>query len=102
MLKKEIILALQALNGFGLSTIKSLSDFATTLNLEDDFDANKLKRANSDDTKYFESYLRKVKGKGIRVYVLEYSKSKTIAETVRKNCRRNGFTYYISRSIDLT
>ncbi|MCI7784258.1 MAG: DNA-protecting protein DprA [Succinivibrio sp.] len=42
MLKKEIILALQALNGFGLSTIKSLSDFATTLNLEDDFDANKL------------------------------------------------------------
>lgn len=67
-----------------------------------DFDANKLKRANSDDTKYFESYLRKVKGKGIRVYVLEYSKSKTIAETVRKNCRRNGFTYYISRSIDLT
>ena len=66
-----------------------------------DFDKKKLKKAKAADTKYYESYLKQVKKKGIGIYLLEYSKSKTMIKTIHKKCNKKGYQYYVSRTIEL-
>ncbi len=58
-------------------------------------------RAESEDTVYFVRYLRKVKRRGLKVYVLEYTRSAALARKARKACKANGFTLYIARDLGL-
>lgn len=84
----------------------NLKNYFTAVNQECvyttiDFEHSKLKKAKAADTKYYESYLKRVKKKGIKIYLLEYSKSKTMVKSIQKKCLQNGFTYYVSPSIEL-
>ena len=66
-----------------------------------DFDNNKLKKANADDTRYYESYLKRVNDKGIRIFLLEYTRSKSLTKSIKHKCDKKGYTCYVSRSIEL-
>ena len=57
---------------------------------------------NSDkERKYFQDYCKLVSGHGKDVYLLEYTKSSSLIESIKEYCTENGYTYYASASLDL-
>lgn len=66
-----------------------------------DFDNNKLKKADKSTTQYYESYLKKVRKKGLDVYLTEYTKSSSMKKTIYKKCKKQGYCYYAADAIQL-
>ena len=66
-----------------------------------DFKRRIFKRNSKKNFRYYKAYLRKVKRRGIKVFVLEYGKGKKNLKQIRRYCRKNGFRYAISPYIEL-
>lgn len=66
-----------------------------------DFDNNKLKKADKSTTQYYEVYLKKVRKKGLDVYLTEYTKSGAMKKVIHKKCKKQGYCYYAADDIQL-
>ena len=67
-----------------------------------DFDRGKLIRQYAENTEYYEEYLARCKSAGLDVFLTEYTgSSSALNRTIEAYCREEGFSYYISPSINL-
>ena len=66
-----------------------------------DFPKNKLKKADKASTQYYEAYLKKVRKKGLDVYLTEYTKSGAMKKAIHKKCKKQGYCYYAADDIQL-
>ena len=83
-----------------------LTDIMTGVNQESvwsriDFDTGKFSVQKKSDRNYFMKYVETCDSQGLDVYLLEYTKSKTLKSKIKKYCRQKHFHYYISDSIEL-
>ena len=53
------------------------------------------------DNKYAKSYINFVSKHGGNVYLIEYSTDKNLINKISKYCKKKGFVYYASNSLDL-
>ncbi|UTY31077.1 endo alpha-1,4 polygalactosaminidase [Treponema putidum] len=54
-----------------------------------------------EDREYFFAYLDQCKTYGFTVYLLEYGAAKKVEKEIKAYCKKKGFTYYISHSLQL-
>ena len=66
-----------------------------------DFDTDKFVKQNSSDSKYYKAYIEKYGKKGADIYLLEYTKSKSLISKIKQYCSKKGCIYYVSDSIEL-
>lgn len=64
-------------------------------------DNNKLLKNSNQDRKDAVDYLEILKSKGLAIYIIEYTKSNSLAETISSYFNKLNFKYYISSSLDL-
>ncbi len=67
-----------------------------------DYDKDKFGVSDAESTKYFKSYLKKVKKNKKRVYLLEYTRNKNLKKKIMNYCKKKGYGYYISKKLDLS
>ena len=67
-----------------------------------DFEKDKFQKQTKDETDYFVSYLDKCKKNKINVYILEYTKSKSLKNKAYKNAKNKGWKAYVSNKVQLT
>ncbi|MCR5397566.1 MAG: endo alpha-1,4 polygalactosaminidase [Lachnospiraceae bacterium] len=67
-----------------------------------DFEKDKFQKQTKDETDYFVSYLDKCKKNKINVYILEYTKSKSLKNKAYKNAKNKGWKAYVSKKVQLT
>ncbi len=67
-----------------------------------DYENNEFTRNDRDTEKYFRKYIRTVKKDKKEVYLLEYTTDKKLKKKIKKYCKRKGYSYYISGSLDLS
>lgn len=66
------------------------------------FDLGTFKRQDSENSKYYQSYLVRCKAAGLDVYLTEYAtKNNSVEKEIKQYCDKNGFFYYVSHSINL-
>ena len=65
------------------------------------YSSNRFGAQSKSDRKYFESYLKKVKKKGKKVVLLEYTKDAKMQTAIKDFCKKNGYSYYISSDVHL-
>ena len=65
------------------------------------WDEDRFGTASDEDRTYFMDYIERYAAKGADIYLLEYTKSSSLAAQIREYCQKNGFDYYISDSIEL-
>ncbi len=65
------------------------------------FNNNTFQINSKEDREYFEEYLTKVKNYGLDVYLLEYTTIEKVKNDIKKYCNKQGFKYYIAKSIEL-
>ena len=65
------------------------------------WDGDRFGTASGEDREYFMDYIERYAAGGADIYLLEYTKSRSLAEKIREYCAKNGFEYYISDSIEL-
>ena len=65
------------------------------------FNNNTFQINGKEDREYFEEYLTKVKNYGLDVYLLEYTTIEKVKNDIKKYCNKQGFKYYIAKSIEL-
>ena len=56
---------------------------------------------NRSDRNYYEAYLRKVKRAGLQAAVLEYTKNASMRAAIIRFCKKNKYSYYISKDVHL-
>ncbi len=67
-----------------------------------DFASNRLIRQDEETTAYYEEYLARCKSAGLDVYLTEYAGAgDSIASTIERYCADNGFSCFISASVNL-
>lgn len=67
-----------------------------------DFSTGLLIRQSKETKQYYQDYLAKCKDAGLHVFLTEYAPGNSSVETsIQEYCSQNGFTYYLSHSIDL-
>ena len=57
--------------------------------------------AEQEDREYFQDYIERYAAKGADIYLLEYTRDNSLIREIREYCRKNGFHYYISDSLEL-
>ena len=57
--------------------------------------------AAQEDRAYFQDYIERYAAKGADIYLLEYTRDNSLIREIREYCRKNGFHYYISDSLEL-
>ncbi len=67
-----------------------------------DFDNNSFYESSETDREYFTEYIERVSALGRDVYLLEYTMDETLIGKIVDYCKEHGYTYYISKSIELT
>lgn len=82
------------------------NDVITGINQENVFakiiwNKNKFGKASTEDHKYFKSYVERYSKLGADIYLLEYTKDKTLISQIDDYCKLHGFDYYVSDSIEL-
>ena len=65
------------------------------------WDTNTFLKNDEEETKYFKEYVETVSSYKKDVYLLEYSKDKSIIETTKEYCKKNNFKYYVSETLEL-
>ena len=81
-------------------------DVITGINQETVFskilwDGDRFGKASREDHAYFTDYVERYAAEGADVYLLEYTRSRSLAAEIREYCRENGFVCYISDSVEL-
>lgn len=67
-----------------------------------DFSTGLLIRQDKENRRYYQDYLAKCKDAGLNVFLTEYaSRNSSVETSIQEYCSQNGFTYYLSHSIDL-
>ena len=66
-----------------------------------DFKNKTLKKRTDSDKIYYQRYIRKCKKAGVKVFLLEYTKSRNLSNVIKKYCKKHGYFYYISKSVEL-
>lgn len=66
-----------------------------------DYKKNKFARQTKKERLFFQNYLIDCKNAGLEVYLIEYTKSKSLKRKIRKYCKNMGYKYYISSSLSL-
>lgn len=84
----------------------SWNDVITGINQETVFskiiwNKNKFGKASSEDHKYFVNYIERYAKLGADIYLLEYTKDKKLIKQIESYCKKKGFGYYVSDSIEL-
>lgn len=67
-----------------------------------DYDNNKFGKNDKDTEKYYKKYLSKIKKNRKKVYLLEYTKNRKLKKKIKEYCKKKGYSYYISGSLDLS
>ena len=62
---------------------------------------NKFARQTKKERLFFQNYLMDCKNAGLDVYLIEYTKSKSLKRKISKYCKKMGYKYYISTSLSL-
>ncbi len=66
------------------------------------FSTGSLVRQDRETSRYYQDYLAACKDAGLQVYLIEYApKYSTIEKTIQEYCAQNGFSYYLSHTIEL-
>lgn len=65
------------------------------------YNSNKFARQTSEDRKYYEAYLKKVKNAKKSIALLEYTKSSSMRKEIINYCKKRGYSYYISNNVAL-
>lgn len=84
----------------------SWDDVMTGINQESVFsrilwDEGKFGTTSDDDREYFQDYVERYAAKGADIYLLEYTMDKNLILKIRNYCKKNGFEYYITDSLEL-
>ncbi|MBQ5431752.1 MAG: endo alpha-1,4 polygalactosaminidase [Lachnospiraceae bacterium] len=66
-----------------------------------DYDHEVFKHQTASSKKYYLSYLKKCKKAGLSVTVLDYVKSRSRMNAIRKACKKLGYSCYLSTSLAL-
>ena len=66
-----------------------------------DYDKDRFGAQTKSENRYFTGYLKKVAKKKLKVFLLEYTKSKSLKKNIKKYCKKNGYKYYITGSLAL-
>lgn len=67
-----------------------------------DWDNGKKFIVNDEEERdYFQKYCKLVSDNGKDVYLLEYTKSSSVIDSIKKYCAEKGYTYYASSTLDL-
>ena len=66
-----------------------------------DYDRNRFGENSAEERDYFLYYTEKIKRTGKEVFLLEYTKKRSMKKKIGENCREKGYKYYISKSLDL-
>lgn len=87
-------------------THKNLKPILTGINQECvftsiDFKHNTTTPQKPSVRKFFLSYLSKLKKYKVKIYLLEYTKQKSIINKIRAYCNKRKYTFYISPDIEL-
>ena len=82
------------------------SDVITGINQETVFskilwDGDRFGTASPEDHAYFRDYIERYADKGADIYLLEYTRDSRLIREIREYCRKNGFKYYVSDSVEL-
>lgn len=62
---------------------------------------NKFGTASKKDHKYFTGYIERYAKKGADIYLLEYTRDKKLISKIKSYCKKKGFGYYVSDSVEL-
>ena len=62
---------------------------------------NRFAAATAEDRAHFTNYIERYAAMGADVYLLEYTRSRSLKEKIYEYCRQNGFVCYISDSVEL-
>ena len=65
------------------------------------YSRNRFGAQNRSDRNYYEAYLRKVKRAGLQAAVLEYTKNASMRVAIIRFCKKNKYSYYISKDVHL-
>ena len=57
--------------------------------------------ASPEDCEYFQSYIERYAAEGADIYLLEYTRDENLIREIREYCKKNGFNYYVSDSLEL-
>lgn len=84
----------------------SADDVADAVNQESvfseiDWDNDSFTKKSAEDSKYFKEYVELAAGKGLDIYLLEYTTDNKLIGQIKKYCSDNDFKYYISDSLEL-
>ena len=113
---------LKSLKGYGLEVIinggdtfvdayydenGSVSEILDSINQEDvftsfDYETANFTKAKKADRLYYQSYIEKYSGLGVKIYMTEYTHNSSLKRKIKKYAKKHGFSYYISDSIELT
>lgn len=66
-----------------------------------DFENHTFGEQSTYEKAYFQEYLAYCKNKGLSIYLTEYGANEKLAKEIEAYCDRNGFSYYISSSLEL-
>lgn len=66
-----------------------------------DFKGNEYLEREEAERQYYQDYLSKCHGYGLKVYLLEYGANAALKNEIRVYCRKNHFIYYIAPSSEL-
>ncbi len=68
------------------------------------FDTGEFSESSKDDRTYYKQYASQASKAGLDVYFLEYADGslyKSVLAAVKKYCKKRGYKYYVSRSLNL-
>ena len=85
----------------------SWDDVITGINQESvfsyiDWDNNSFETAEKSDREYFENYLKKYSSLGADIFLLEYTTDSKLIDEITQYCKKQGYHFYISDSVELT
>lgn len=66
-----------------------------------DFDKGTFSEQKKQERDYFCKYLKACKADGVEVYLLEYTTSRKLTRKIEKYCKKHGYYFYISDSLEL-
>ena len=84
----------------------SWDDVITGINQECVFSAilwddDRFGTADPEDRAYFQDYIERYAAEGADIYLLEYTRDRSLIRKIRSYCQEKGYNYYISDSIEL-
>ena len=66
-----------------------------------DFDKGTFSEQKKQERDYFCKYLKACKADGVEVYLLEYTTNRKLTRKIEKYCKKHGYYFYISDSLEL-